>query len=62
LVVAASHGHVDVVRFLLMKCTDVEISIASPYVDEDYPTPVLAAAAGGHFAILQELAAAGARI
>jgi hypothetical protein len=62
LVVAASHGHVDVVRFLLMKCTDVEMSIASPYVDEDYPTPVLAAAAGGHFAILQELAAAGAKI
>jgi hypothetical protein len=62
LVVAASHGHVELVKFLLMKCTDVEVSIKSPYVDENYPTPVLVAAAGGHFLILQELVAAGAEI
>jgi ankyrin repeat protein len=61
LVVAATRGHIDSVQFLLTKCTNVEISIKSPYVDENYPTPLLAAAAGGYLAILRELVAAGAK-
>jgi hypothetical protein len=62
LVVAAAQGRVEMVQFLLTKCTDVEISIKSSFVDEKYPNPVMAAAAGGHIAILQELVAAGAKI
>jgi ankyrin repeat protein len=62
LVVAAAQGHLDFVQFLLTKCTNVEISIESSLIDERYPNPVMAAAAGGHVAILQELVAAGAKI
>jgi ankyrin repeat protein len=62
LVVAAAQGHMASVRFLLTKSTDVDISIKSSFINEDYPTPVEAAAAGGHVAILQELMAAGAKL
>jgi ankyrin repeat protein len=62
LVVAAAQGHMVSVRFLLTKSTDVDISIKSSFINEDYPTPVEAAAAGGHVAILQELIAAGAKL
>jgi ankyrin repeat protein len=62
LVVAAAQGHMVSVRFLLTKSTDVDISIKSSFINEDYPTPVEAAAAGGHVAILQELMAAGAKL
>jgi hypothetical protein len=62
LVVAAAKGQIESVRFLLTKCTNVDISIKSSLIDEEYPTPVMAAAAGGHIAILQELVAAGAEL
>jgi hypothetical protein len=62
LVVAAAQGQMESVRFLLSKSTNVDISIKSSFINEDYPTPVEAAAAGGHVAILQELMAAGAKL
>jgi ankyrin repeat protein len=62
LVVAAAQGQMESVRFLLTKSTNVDISIKSSLIDKDYPTPVEAAAAGGHVAILQELIAAGAKL
>jgi hypothetical protein len=62
LVVAVAQGHMASVRFLLTKSTNIDISIKSSFINEDYPTPVEAAAAGGHVAILQELMAAGAKL
>ncbi|KAH7084637.1 hypothetical protein BKA63DRAFT_517 [Paraphoma chrysanthemicola] len=62
LVVAAARGHIDSVRFLLTKCTDVEVCAKSTFIDERYPTPILAATVGNHRAILAELLAAGAKL
>jgi hypothetical protein len=62
LVVAAAQGHIKSVRFLLTKCTNLEVRSHSNFVDEIYPTAVMAASASGNRAILQELFAAGAKL
>ena len=56
LLVAALHGHADIVRFLLKRHVDVNGSISHV----DGWTPLIAAANGGHLEVSQLLLAAGA--
>jgi ankyrin repeat protein len=62
LVMAAAQGQMKSVQFLLTKCISADIDIVSSFINEHYPNAVMAAAAGGHVAILQELIAAGANV
>lgn len=62
LVVAATHGRLGSVRYLLTKCTNLEIQATSSFIDANYTTSVMAASAHGHMAVLRELVAAGAKL